>query len=81
MIEKFAEYEKYGTKTDYWIAYCRRLTYSQFLNTSIVYLLVAAGAHNYWGPGGMISVVFQIMVLNAIIPWIADLIDFSYLVS
>jgi len=48
------------------------------MNTSIVTLLVAEFTHEIWGAEGLVTSIFQVFVLNAIIPWITGVLNPTY---
>jgi uncharacterized membrane protein (DUF485 family) len=74
-------YEKYTTFTEEFSSYSQKLAASQFMNTSVLTLLLAVntdGPVNWAGQGGLVTNIFNIFVINALMGWIMGAIYIWY---
>lgn len=79
IISLLVDFSKYPTSTDALKTYSEYLAWSQFFNTAIVTTLIAISFENIWGPGGLVTTIFQIHLLITLIGWLVDCLDAKYL--
>ncbi|CAD8147633.1 unnamed protein product [Paramecium octaurelia] len=84
LIKKFVSLELHSTQTEFNISFANKLGIAQFLNTAIVPLLVNIALNDQdiltqtWKDGGLISDVCLVLIMNAIFPWLFNLLDPYY---
>ena len=68
IFKYFCEFEKYNTYSEYLDNYVTKLGFAQFINTTVITLMLSLENWNIWGIGGLTTTIYYFFVNNAIIP-------------
>ena len=75
IIRVISKYERHETYTKYNVSVALKLTFSMFINTGIIPLVINLGSDNWFGYGGLVVDIFLIMLTINFVTPLTNLFD------